>query len=186
MRALGLNGPSRALQQRSQTRPTTREPHMSDATTNPDPVSGQDSRDPIDRALEESRRDVLDLSLRNPLLSFRPSKRRGLEVVDELSQELFKILVSGYRTMHFLPVAEGGAEPEFGDGVPADLLALLAEPTSGPSATAAPHTDRRPELTSSYVHTVTAHSQRLPCVSAPVACHCNPGKSADGGQLAGG
>ncbi len=37
----------------------------------------------IRQELEKSRRDVLDLSLRNPLLNFRPSKRRGIEVVAE-------------------------------------------------------------------------------------------------------
>ena len=57
--------------------------------------------------LEKSRRDVLDLSLRNPLLNFRPSKRRGLEVVDELSRELFQILVRAERVMYFLPAPEG-------------------------------------------------------------------------------
>ena len=31
----------------------------------------------VARKLEESRRDVLDLSLRNSLLNFRPSKRCG-------------------------------------------------------------------------------------------------------------
>ena len=117
---------------------------MSDSTTTPGPVTGPGSRaDPIHRDLEESRRDVLDLSLRNPLINFRPSKRRGLEVVDELSQELFKILVSGERTMYFLPVPEGEAEPESSSDVPNELLALLAEPASGPGATAARHTDNK-------------------------------------------
>ena len=62
--------------------------------------------------LEAARSDVLDLTLRNPLLNFRPSKRRGLEVVDELSKELFKILVSDERKMHFLPTPESEPNPE--------------------------------------------------------------------------
>ena len=57
--------------------------------------------------IEKSRRDVLDLTLRNPLLNFRPTKRRGIEVVDERSRELFRILVRGERVMYFLPAAEG-------------------------------------------------------------------------------
>ena len=57
-------------------------------------------RDPacIREAIEKSRRDVLDLSLRNPLLNFRPSKRRGLEVVDELSRELRHIANAAMRS----------------------------------------------------------------------------------------
>ena len=97
--------------------------------------------------LEKSRRDVLDLSLRNPLLNFRPSKRRGLEVVDEISRELFRILVGGERVMYFLPAPEGEGSPgEGGDGtsdVPAELLALLAEPAEDPNGTATRHTDNK-------------------------------------------
>jgi len=52
--------------------------------------------------LERSRRDVLDLSLRNPLLNFRPSKRRAPDVVDELSRERLRILVGGDRILYFL------------------------------------------------------------------------------------
>ena len=44
-----------------------------------------------------------------PLLNFRPTKRRGIEVVDERSRELFRILVRGERVMYFLPAAEGQA-----------------------------------------------------------------------------
>ena len=97
--------------------------------------------------LERSRRDVLDLSLRNPLLNFRPSKRRGLEVVDELSREIFRILVGGERIMYFLAAPEEQAAPESPDDAPADvpaeLLALLAEPATDPNGTAARHTDNK-------------------------------------------
>ncbi|MCY3546036.1 MAG: DUF3320 domain-containing protein [Gemmatimonadetes bacterium] len=97
--------------------------------------------------LEKSRRDVLDLSLRNPLLNFRPSKRRGLEVVDELSREVFRILVGSERIMYFLAAPEEQAAPEAPDDAPADvpaeLLALLAEPATDPNGTAARHTDNK-------------------------------------------
>ena len=53
--------------------------------------------------LEQSRRDVLDLSLRNSLLNFRPSRRWGVEVVDELSPEVFRNLVDKRRVMYFIP-----------------------------------------------------------------------------------
>ena len=101
--------------------------------------------------LEKSRRDVLDLSLRNPLLNFRPSKRRGLEVVDELSRETFGILVGSERIMYFLAAPEEQAAPESPDDAPADvaadvpaeLLALLARPATDPDSTAARHTDNK-------------------------------------------
>ena len=76
-----------------------------------DPSIPQD----IAREIEKSRRDVLDLTLRNPLLNFRPSKRRGVEVVDERSRELFRILVGSERVMYFLP-AQGEVAGAAGAG----------------------------------------------------------------------
>ena len=104
--------------------------------------------------IEKSRRDVLDLTLRNPLLNFRPTKRRGIEVVDERSRELFRILVRGERVMYFLPAAEGqepaaqahtspDAPDDPFDDIPPELLALLAEPADDPDETAARHTDNK-------------------------------------------
>ena len=85
----------------------------------------------IRQELEKSRRDVLDLSLRNPLLNFRPSKRRGIEVVDERSRELFRILVGGLasdgsssrspRVMYFLPASAETALPATGEPATDDL-----------------------------------------------------------------
>ena len=108
-------------------------------------------RDPacIREAIEKSRRDVLDLSLRNPLLNFRPSKRRGLEVVDELSRELFRIVVQSGRVMYFRAAPEEQAAPgshgadDPSSDVPAELLALLAQPVTDPDGTAARHTDNK-------------------------------------------
>ena len=104
----------------------------------------------IQSEIEKSRRDVLDLSLRNPLLNFRPSKRRGVQVVDELSRELFAILVGNGRVMYFRPAPEGQpSAPDAGeptdtlDDVPAELLALLAEPAQESGETAARHTDNK-------------------------------------------
>ena len=117
----------------------------------------------ISAELERSRRDVLDLSLRNPLLNFRPSKRRGLEVVDELSRELFRIVVQNGRVMYFLAAPEEGAATEgrvapdegaapkgpvtpdegVAPDVPAELLALLAQPAADPNGAAARHTDNK-------------------------------------------
>ena len=43
---------------------------------------------PISSKLEAARRELLDLSLRNPLLHYRPLKSRGVEVVNELPAEI--------------------------------------------------------------------------------------------------
>ncbi len=122
--------------------------------TETDTSAGPDLTD-IREAIEKSRRDVLDLSLRNQLLNFRPSRRRGVEVVDELSQELFRILVGKKRVMYFRPAPEGqesadrAGDPsadrsaDTPDDVPAELLALLAEPAVDADGTAARHTDNK-------------------------------------------
>ena len=119
----------------------------------------------IQQELEKSRLDVLDLSLRNPLLNFRPTKRRGVEVVDERSRELFRILVGGPapdgsssrspRVMYFFPASEETtpaptsdsaaddlATDDLGD-IPSELLAMLGEPDADVDETAARHTDNK-------------------------------------------
>ena len=94
--------------------------------------------------LEKSRRDVLDLSLRNPLLNFRPSKRRGLKVVDEVSRELFRLIVGGERVMYFLLAPEPvGANSANNTSESTDLFPLPAEPTPDPNTSATRHTDNR-------------------------------------------
>ncbi|WP_026462143.1 DUF3320 domain-containing protein [Adhaeribacter aquaticus] len=54
--------------------------------------------------LEAARRELLDLSLRNPLLNYRPLKSRGIEVVNEIPAEIFRILVKEGKPMSFLPI----------------------------------------------------------------------------------
>jgi hypothetical protein len=52
--------------------------------------------------LEADRKDLLDLTLRNPLLNFRP-RSRSLEFVGESPRELFRILVGEGKSLSFLP-----------------------------------------------------------------------------------
>lgn len=58
--------------------------------------------------LERSRKELLDLSARNLLLNTPRHRRRSktVEIIDELSSEIFRILVSENRAMAFLPVQE--------------------------------------------------------------------------------
>ena len=82
----------------------------------------------LDRPLADARRNLLDLTLRNRLINHRPSLKRSLRIVDELSVEIYHRLVLKEKAMWFRPAAEVEA-----DGVTAGAS---APPTSGhePSA----------------------------------------------------
>ena len=100
----------------------------------------------IAQKLEQSRRDVLDLTLRNSLLNFRPSKRWGIEVVDELSAEISRILVEKQRTMYFIPAPEAISESRTDDEdkeIPSELLTLLGEPEVDSDGPADRHVDNK-------------------------------------------
>ena len=53
--------------------------------------------------LEEQRQKLLDLTRRNRLLNFRPTRRTTVRVVDELPSELFRQLALAGKTFGFLP-----------------------------------------------------------------------------------
>src|SRR5947208_3983395 len=70
--------------------------------------------DPVSDRLDADREALLDLSLRNPLLNYRP-RARGLEVVGESPEQVVRCLVREGRRMTFLPAppraaAETGRE----------------------------------------------------------------------------
>ncbi len=66
------------------------------------------SRETVLAKLEAARRDLLDLSGRNRLLNTprRRTRTSRLDVVDELSEEVFRHLVAEGRAMSFLPSVE--------------------------------------------------------------------------------
>ena len=53
-------------------------------------------------SIEESRKELLDLSLRNPLLNYRSLRARGVEMVGESAAQVFGTLVIERKTMSFL------------------------------------------------------------------------------------
>ncbi len=57
--------------------------------------------DAVTSRLLASRLDLLDLSLRNPLLNYRGSTRRGLDIIDEKSSQLFSVLVAERGPLRF-------------------------------------------------------------------------------------
>jgi len=56
--------------------------------------------------LEASRKELLDLGLRNPLLNYKASKARGLHIVQERSVYIYDILVKQNKSMTFLGMPE--------------------------------------------------------------------------------
>src|SRR5215208_6863909 len=90
----------------------------------------------IASVIETSREELLDLGLRNPLLNYRPSRARGVEVVDELPVELFHILVREGRPMSFVAAPE---KPEDED----DKLLVQPRDDDGQGGIVARHVDTR-------------------------------------------
>ncbi|MFZ0545583.1 MAG: DUF4011 domain-containing protein, partial [Candidatus Promineifilaceae bacterium] len=92
----------------------------------------------IETRLNTVRDELLDLSLRNTLLNYRHLKSRGVEMVDELPEYIFRLLVTESKKMSFLPMpepepAEDG-EPEEGVGTDeAGELEPLGQPDDGSS-----------------------------------------------------
>ncbi len=75
----------------------------------------------LQKKIDIARRELLDLSLRNPLLNFRTLKKKGLNITDEKSIEIYRLLVDNGKSMSFLseeslikePAAEITGLPEF-------------------------------------------------------------------------
>ena len=72
--------------------------------------------------LDRARKVLLDLTARNRLVNTPRHKSRGkaLEIVDELGDEIFRILVRDGKRMSFLPVAEPDLEEDDADSEPDD------------------------------------------------------------------
>ena len=60
----------------------------------------------IQTKLDTARAELLDQSLRNPLINYRLSRARGVEIVDESPPDVYRILVQEGKAMSFLPKPE--------------------------------------------------------------------------------
>jgi hypothetical protein len=80
---------------------------------------------PIEAKLEETRRRLLDLTRRNRLLNHRGQGRSALRIVDELPEQIFRLLVAEGRTLQFLAREE--APPEAKAMVDAEAAKEAAE-----------------------------------------------------------
>jgi len=58
----------------------------------------------IENQIGKARRSLLDLTMRNKLLNFCPTKRITLKIIDEIPREIYDILVIKERAMEFLPL----------------------------------------------------------------------------------
>ena len=109
----------------------------------------------ITELLDRSRRELLDLSTRNRLLAVPLEARtaRLVRVVDELSREVYRILVEEKRSMSFLPCREGSEE----ESLP------QPEEASAAGAAARRHRDARlqTDLSSSGLQTRLQHAALL-------------------------
>jgi hypothetical protein len=100
----------------------------------------------IIKRIQDTRRELLDLSARNRLIStpYASSQGRKIEIVDERSEEVFRLLVRERRAMSFLPAA-AEVDMEMGEGEGGGAAApRLAQPEDDGGGKPDPrHTDRR-------------------------------------------
>jgi len=57
----------------------------------------------VTQELEISRKRLLDLTMRNRLLNYRPAKSKTLKIIDKVPAEVYDILVQNERQMEFKP-----------------------------------------------------------------------------------
>ncbi|RAK64723.1 DUF3320 domain-containing protein [Hymenobacter edaphi] len=77
--------------------------------------------------LDASRRELLDLGLRNPLLNYRASPARGVTVVREQAAAVYEALVRQGKTMYFQPAPRPKPAARPAEEAPAERAALLAD-----------------------------------------------------------
>ena len=95
----------------------------------------------VEEAVLMARQRLLDVTLNNRLLNYRPSRRRTIQVVDEIPKEIFDILVLQPKTMQFKPseISEKETRLLFEEEVLNEYLPLPNLPDTGPLKH---HTDR--------------------------------------------
>ena len=120
-------------------------PQGHDSSDGIPPSSSENTDDPIIDKIERTRTELLDLSLRNPLLNYRPLRSRGVEVVDEIPSAVFDFLVRKARPMSFLARRDEDQQVSLdlsasSGGEPSDEL---DQPEEDENGLAPQHTDSR-------------------------------------------
>jgi len=60
----------------------------------------------ISKKLDTSRIELLDLSLRNSFINYRALKSKGVDIINEVSQEVFRIMVKEEKSMIFEAISD--------------------------------------------------------------------------------
>ena len=111
------------------------------------------ARTSIIAKINHARRELLDLTTRNRLLSApRHTKRaKTIEVVDEACDEVYRILVTDGRTMTFLPrsseAEDSAADEESSEDSPGHMILAMPPDEDEGAELAARHTDRHLQTT---------------------------------------
>ena len=66
--------------------------------------------EPVDH-IDNARKKLIDLTLRNRLINYRPAKTRSIKVIDENSREIYEILILKGKAMRFLPKSANPTNP---------------------------------------------------------------------------
>ncbi|MCK4448373.1 MAG: DUF4011 domain-containing protein, partial [Candidatus Marinimicrobia bacterium] len=64
----------------------------------------QNNTDILDKKIEDWKNKLIDLSRRNRLLNFRPTKATTIKIIDEIPSEVFKSMVVDNNSFHFLSI----------------------------------------------------------------------------------
>ena len=99
--------------------------------------------DPIIAKIEASRRELLDLGLRNPLISYRTLRAKGVEATDANPVTVFDVLVRGGRTLSFLPRPDEDEPGQKEQAVFERSLFLSRPDEEEPGTSARTHSDNR-------------------------------------------
>jgi very-short-patch-repair endonuclease len=84
---------------------------------------------PLARELDLARQSLLDLTLRNRLLNYRPSSLRSIRVVGELPAEIYDALVLREKSLEFRPAGKSLEVPTAHDDIWAAATSLEARHT---------------------------------------------------------
>lgn len=80
----------------------------------------------VEEQLEDARKNLLDMSLRNKLLNFKQYKRSTAEVVDEVPAEIYQQLVLDETAMSFVPNEQDDTPTNY-DAVSEDNVVTIAD-----------------------------------------------------------
>ncbi len=115
----------------------------------------------LDEQLEAARRNLLDLSMRNRLLHYRPVQSRSIQIIRGTPREVFDILVVQEKKLRFRPAEEGddGAGHVTPDREPSGIWTPPEDEPSGEHTDRYLHTDLDPASLQKHLFHIYHHSR---------------------------